>query len=144
MMNPYKGYTGTLELDQEEGVFHGRVVGITDVVTYEGKSPEKLVQAFHDSVDDYLAFCAETNKDPEKPWSGKFVVRISPELHMLAAEAASKADQSLNAWVKLAIESSLAAPAASMHMPQRYTQNTGKSKKTNAKSRRGRAKHKAT
>jgi predicted HicB family RNase H-like nuclease len=141
MMNAYKGYTGTLELDQEEAIFHGRVIGITDVVTYEGKSPEKLVQAFHDSVDDYLSFCAETNEEPEKPWSGKFVVRISPELHRLAAEAASKADQSLNAWVKLAMESSLAAPA-SMHMPQRYTPDLEKAKKP-AKSHRSRVKHKA-
>jgi len=106
-MIAYKGYTGTLEIDQEESVFYGRVVGITDVITYEGKSPAELVKAFHGSVDDYLAFCNERGEQPEQPFSGKFVVRISPELHGMAAEAASKADQSLNAWVKSAIESTL-------------------------------------
>ena len=67
-MMEYKGYTGRLTaVDEDEGIFHGVVTGIHDVVTFEGKSPEELVQAFHESVDDYLAFCAERSEEPEKP-----------------------------------------------------------------------------
>lgn len=103
----YKGYSGTIELDQEEGVFHGRVIGIADVVNYEGRTSDELTKAFHDSVDDYVAFCKERGEEPEKPFSGKFVVRISPELHCVIVEAARCSDQSLNAWVKSAIEAAL-------------------------------------
>jgi predicted HicB family RNase H-like nuclease len=106
-MMTYKGYSGTLEIDQEADVFHGVVTGIGDVITYEGKTPSDLAKAFRDSVDDYLAFCKERGEEPEKPYSGKFVVRISPELHRMAADAARASDQSLNAWVKAAIETAL-------------------------------------
>ncbi len=61
----YKGYSGTLDLD--EGVLHGRVAGLRDVITFEGTTAAGIEQAFRDSVDDYLAFCAEDGKQPEKP-----------------------------------------------------------------------------
>ena len=103
-MMEYKGYTGRITaLDESQGILHGEVADINDVVTFQGQTPEELVRAFRDSVDDYLAFCEERSEAPEKPYSGKFLVRIPPVLHRRAALAAKKAGESLNAWVASAI-----------------------------------------
>ena len=71
---------------------------------WQGKSVAELRKAFRDSVDDYLAFCAERGEEPDKPFSGQFVTRISPELHRRASLAASVAGKSLNAWVAEQLE----------------------------------------
>jgi predicted HicB family RNase H-like nuclease len=107
-MVEYKGYSGTFDVDLEDGVISGRVLGIRDVVTFEGETVAKTVQAFRDSVDDYLDFCAQTGTAPDKPFSGKFVVRIRPELHRALAITSEARGMSLNAYV----EESLAA-----HLP---------------------------
>ncbi|RWK58106.1 MAG: toxin-antitoxin system HicB family antitoxin, partial [Mesorhizobium sp.] len=62
-MKPYKGYLGTIEFDEADLVFHGRIMGIRDIFTYEAGSAEELLKAFHECVDDYLEFCAEQNKE---------------------------------------------------------------------------------
>ena len=80
-MMEYKGYIGKVEFDDDADIFHGEVINLRDVITFQGDSVEEIRQAFRESVDDYLAFCAERNEEPEKPFSGKFVVRIPPELH---------------------------------------------------------------
>ena len=108
-MMTYKGYTGRI-VSTEKGVFHGEVIGLTDVITFRGKTAPQVERAFQESVDDYLQFCEERGESPETPYSGKFVVRISPALHCSAANAADRANQSLNAWVKSAIESALVTP----------------------------------
>ena len=78
----HKGYIGTIgEMDEEHGIFHGQVLGTTDVITFQGRTVDEVKTAFRDSVDDYLKFCAERGKEPDKSFSGKFVVRITPELH---------------------------------------------------------------
>ena len=95
----YKSYIGRITgLDEEDGIIHGHVTGINDVITFEGKTSKELVQAFHDSVDDYLAFCKERSEAPEKPFSGKFLVRIVPAMHQQAALAARNAGQSLRLY----------------------------------------------
>ena len=83
MMNlkPYKGYRGKIGVDVDNGVLHGTVLGIQDVVTFEGKTVPELVQAFEDSVDEYLVFCTEVGREPEKPPSGRLLVRMPPKLH---------------------------------------------------------------
>jgi len=63
----YKNYTAKVKLDEQAGLFHGQVLGIRDVVTFQGESVTELVQAFHDSVDDYLEFCEERDEQPDKP-----------------------------------------------------------------------------
>lgn len=98
-MLEHQGYLGRVEFDDEADVFHGEVVGIRDVVTFEGKSVDELRQAFHDSVEDYLAFCEERGESPDKPCSGKFVLRLGPELHRQANMLAAASGKSLNAWV---------------------------------------------
>jgi len=95
----YKGYIGKVEFDDEAGIFHGEVINTRDVITFQGESVPELKKAFQESVDDYLAFCAERGEEPDKPFSGQFVTRISPELHRKVNLAASMAGKSLNAWV---------------------------------------------
>jgi predicted HicB family RNase H-like nuclease len=103
MTMKYKRYEAIVEFDAEDRVFHGRVAGLRDVVTFEGDSVEALERAFQESVDDYLALCKEQGQAPDKPFSGQFVVRIDPELHRKAAVAAERAGKSLNRWVADAI-----------------------------------------
>lgn len=103
-MMEYKGYIGKVDLDSEAGIFHGEVINIRDVVTFEGRSVEELQKAFIDSIKDYLAFCAARGEDPEKPFSGKFVIRLSPELHRKAFIKARLSDKSLNSWVSEVLE----------------------------------------
>ncbi|MNX74083.1 HicB family protein [compost metagenome] len=99
MMKPYKGYEAVIDFDDEDGLFYGEVLNIRDVVTFQGTTVEELRQAFRDSVDDYLEFCAAEGKDPDKPFSGQFLVRTSPDVHRQIATAAQRAGKSLNAWV---------------------------------------------
>jgi predicted HicB family RNase H-like nuclease len=77
----YKGYYAKIEYDDEDKVFHGRVLGINDVVNFEGDCVQDLNEAFKDSVIDYLEFCKERGQEPQKSFSGKFEVRLDPELH---------------------------------------------------------------
>jgi predicted HicB family RNase H-like nuclease len=106
-MMEYKGYIGRVEIDEEAGLLHGEVINIRDVVTFEGETVEELQHAFQDSVNDYLEFCAQRGEDPEKPFSGKFVVRLPVELHRKAYVRAKLADKSLNGWVKEVIETAV-------------------------------------
>jgi predicted HicB family RNase H-like nuclease len=96
----YRGYTGVVELDEEAGVLFGRVIGLRDVITFQGCSVDEVTRAFHDSVDDYLEFCAERGESPEKPYSGQFVLRLDPSLHRELAHAAEAQGTSLNALIE--------------------------------------------
>ena len=98
-MMEYKGYIGKVEIDEDAGVLYGEVINVRDVITFEGATVDEVQTAFRESVDDYLAFCAERNEPPEKPFSGKFVVRLPAELHRKAFIQAKLADKSLNGWV---------------------------------------------
>jgi len=106
-MMEYKGYIGKIEVDEEAGILHGEVVNIRDVVTFEGQTVEELQQAFRDSIEDYLEFCAQRGEDPEKPFSGKFVIRLPAELHRKAYIKAKLADKSLNSWVTEVLETAV-------------------------------------
>lgn len=99
----YKGYFGKVEFDDEADIFYGEVINLRDVVTFQGETVKELRKAFHDSVDDYLEFCAARGEEPEKPYSGKFVVRVDPELHKTISIQARKNGKSLNAWVHEAL-----------------------------------------
>jgi predicted HicB family RNase H-like nuclease len=106
-MMEYKGYFGKVEIDEEAGILHGEVINIRDVVTFEGQTVDELQQAFRDSVEDYLAFCAQRGEAPEKPFSGKFVIRLPTELHRRAYVKAKLADKSLNSWVTEVLETAV-------------------------------------
>jgi predicted HicB family RNase H-like nuclease len=115
----YKGYTGLVELEEGSDVLFGRVIGLRDVITFQGESVKEVTQAFHDSVDDYLAFCAERNEKPEKPYSGQFVLRIDPQLHRELASLAQVKATSLNALIESVLEKDVrtALPLAAKSAP---------------------------
>ena len=106
-MMEYKGYTARVEFDDEAAIFHGEVVNLRDVITFEGTTVEELRQAFKDSIDDYLDFCAGRDEEPERPFSGKFVVRIDPELHREVYLRAKMENKSMNSWISERIESAV-------------------------------------
>jgi predicted HicB family RNase H-like nuclease len=98
-MMQYKEYSANVLFDDENDLFHGEVLGIRDVVTFQGKSVKDLRRAFKESVDDYIEFCRQRGESPDKPVSGRFILRISPDLHRKLCKAASGSGQSLNAWI---------------------------------------------
>jgi predicted HicB family RNase H-like nuclease len=102
MMN-YKGYLGTVEYDDQAKIFHGDIINTRDVITFQGTTVKEIERAFRDSIDDYLAWCKEDGVEPEKPYSGRFNVRLSPELHRQIAVIARKKRVSLNSFVEKAI-----------------------------------------
>ncbi len=106
-MMKYKGYIGHVEYDDEAKIFHGEVVGLSDIITFQGKSVEELEQAFKDSVDDYLIWCKERGEKPEKTFSGTFNLRIPPELHAKLASQAKSVGISLNSYVTEKLRSSI-------------------------------------
>lgn len=107
----YKGYYGDVNYSSEDDVFHGKLIGISDLVTFEGNSVKELKKAFRDSVDDYLDFCKELGQEPDKTYKGSFNIRISPELHRQAARYAAVNNMSLNEFVKYAIDKMISKPA---------------------------------
>ncbi len=133
-MIEYKGYTGVFEFDPSIDAFHGRVLGLQDVVTFEGSSVEELRTEMEESVEDYLALCAEVGKDPERPYRGEFLVRTTPEVHRAVASAAEAEGVSLNSWVESTI-SAIADERQSAPTPR-----TGASRRTAAKRNKATAK----
>ena len=103
----YKGYTALVEFDAESGMLYGSVAGIRDNVYFEGRNADEIERFFRAAVDDYLDFCAEKGKAPEKPFKGSFNVRIGSDLHEKAALAAAAKKQSLNQFVAAAIAAAL-------------------------------------
>jgi predicted HicB family RNase H-like nuclease len=98
-MMKYKGYIGHVEYDDEAKIFHGEVVGLKDIITFQGSSVEELEEAFKDSVEDYLAWCKKRKERPEKTFSGTFNLRIPPDLHARLALQAKSMGVSLNSFI---------------------------------------------
>lgn len=107
----YKGYSARVTFDDDAMIFHGEVDGIADVVTFQADTAEGLVQSFHNSVDDYLDFCAEKGRPPAKPFSGNFMVRAGSELHRAVSLAASRRNMNANQWVLAALRRQVSAEA---------------------------------
>jgi len=103
----YKGYYAKVEFDDEANIFHGEVINLRDVITFEGATVDELKKAFQDSVDDYLEFCTKRGEDPDKPYSGRFVVRVEPELHKSIAIEAREKGASINSLVSEALTKAL-------------------------------------
>ena len=106
-MIEYKGYEGVLEYDPGMDAFHGTVVNTNDVVTFYGESPAELREEMKKSIEEYLAFCRERGRNPERPFSGKLMIRASPELHRRVALEAARQGKSMNAWVQEILEKAL-------------------------------------
>ena len=100
----HDGYVATVEIDEEAAVMHGRVVNARAVLTFEGETVAELRAAFADTIADYFEWCKERGVEPEKPYSGQFVVRLEPPLHRALVSAAKRAGMSLNKWVAATLE----------------------------------------
>ena len=116
-MMEYQGYIGKVEFDDEAAIFHGEVINTRDVITFQGKSVAELKKAFRDSVERLSCLSRRRRgEEPDKPFSGQFVTRISPDLHRRASLAATLAGKSLNAWVadqlQAAIDAGQLGPSA--------------------------------
>ena len=99
----YKSYTARVDYDNRNDVFVGRVLGIRSILSFEGSSVEILKASFEEAINDYLQECDEKGQTPEKPASGKLLLRLAPELHGQAMVAAKAAGKSLNQWVAEAL-----------------------------------------
>ena len=108
-MMEYKGYLGTVDYDAEAKLFHGEVINTQDVITFQGTTVTETEKAFRESVEDYLEWCKEDGAEPEKPCSGRFNLRLPPELHKEAAMNARKLKMSMNSFVEKAIVDEIAA-----------------------------------
>jgi predicted HicB family RNase H-like nuclease len=100
----YKGYKARVEYDAEDELLTGRLAGINDVVGFHADTVDGLKTAFHEAVEDYLAACAKAGKSPEKPFSGRVMFRVDPEVHAQAALAAQLSGKSLNQWAEEALK----------------------------------------
>ena len=99
----YKGYSARPEYSAEDRIFYGKILGISDLVDFQSENAKDLEEEFHKAVDDYLEFCAEIGKQPQKEYSGLFNVRISPELHREVSVFAQAEGVTLNKAVEQAI-----------------------------------------
>lgn len=90
----YKGYTANVFYSDEDECFVGKVMGIRDSITFDGESVQEIQTAFREAVDFYL----ETNANPQKPFSGRFMLRLPPDVHARAAMRAAREGKSLNQW----------------------------------------------
>lgn len=100
----YKGYAGSVEYSDGDGIFFGKVQFIRALISYEGSNAEELRQDFHDGVDDYLSMCKEKNIAPEQPFKGSFNVRVGRDLHRQLALEASRRGLSLNSLIVATLE----------------------------------------
>ena len=92
----YKGYHAAISYDADDRIFIGEVIGTTDSLNFHGSTPDELEASFKNCVDNYLDFCAQMGKNPQKSYTGSFNVRVTPELHASAAEYAACNNMSLN------------------------------------------------
>ena len=100
----YKSYSARIEYSDEDGCFVGHIAGIRDVVGFHGQSVVELRTAFREAVEDYLETCKRAKLVPKRPYSGKLMLRITPQTHAAAASAAEVSGKSLNQWAAEVIE----------------------------------------
>ena len=105
----YKDFIGSVAFSAADNVFLGKIEGIDGFVNFEGKSVAELTNAFHDAVDDYLAYCAEEVIEPHKSYFGSLNVRLTPDIHSRAAYLAKQAGVSINSFIRTAVEKQIAA-----------------------------------
>ena len=96
----YKGYLGTVAYSEKDNVFFGKIEGIDGLVNFEGESVSELTEAFHEAVDDYLAFCEDEGIKPTKAYSGVIRLRIAPDIHRRLTILAKKEGLSINSFIR--------------------------------------------
>lgn len=108
----YKGYLGSVNFSEKDNVFFGKIEGINGLVNFEGESVKELTDAFHEAVDDYLAYCKDEGIEPDKSYTGVLNIRLNPATHRQIALLARKAGITLNAYIKEALEEKAEAATA--------------------------------
>lgn len=111
----YKGYLGSVAYSEKDNVFFGKIEGINGLVNFEGESVKELTDAFHEAVDDYLAYCKDEGIEPDKSYSGVLNVRLTPAIHRKIAILARQAGQTINAYIKKTLEEKVETAAAMWH-----------------------------
>lgn len=99
----YNGYTASMSFDADDKIIVGRVLDIDDIIAFHGESMAEFEAAFHAAVDGYVAACKQLGSAPEKPASGKMMLRIAPTVHAAALKAAARSGVSLNKWAERAL-----------------------------------------
>lgn len=94
----YKGYTARIEYDERDNILIGRILGIRSIISFHGETVSELRDDFENAIDDYLSECLEKGIPPEKPASGRLLLRVPPDIHGKALVAAQAAGKSLNQW----------------------------------------------
>ncbi|PIE71583.1 MAG: toxin-antitoxin system HicB family antitoxin [Deltaproteobacteria bacterium] len=100
----YKGYTARIAFDPDDNIFFGRVVGLKDMIGFHGETVSEMIDDFHNAIHHYLAGCEARGERPQKPYSGKLTLRMSPDTHAELAAAAADTGKSLNKWVTDTLE----------------------------------------
>ena len=100
----YKDYIGSVEFSEEDGIFFGKVMVIRELICYEGEDVVSLLSSFHQAIDEYLAWCEESGRLPERAYKGSFNVRIGQDLHRKIAMYAVEKEISLNGLVETALQ----------------------------------------
>jgi predicted HicB family RNase H-like nuclease len=100
----HDGYIASIELDEQAGLFHGEVINTRDVLTFQGRTLDELRHALAETIAHYVEWCRERGKEPERPYSGNFTVRLSPELHRRVASA--RRGKSVNSFIAEALDRS--------------------------------------
>ncbi len=108
----YKGYIGSVNYSDKDQVFFGKIEGINGLVNFEGESVKELTEAFHEAVDDYLAYCQDEGIEPDKSYTGVLNVRLTPAIHRQIAMLALQAGLSINAYIKEALEEKVESAVA--------------------------------
>ena len=111
-MMTYKGYSANMVFDAQDKVIVGRVVDIDDIISFHGESVSEFEANFHAAIDEYLAASEELGSAPEKPASGKVMLRIAPAVHAAALKAAARSGTSLNKWAEAALGRAARKPPA--------------------------------
>lgn len=114
-MMEYKGYVASVEYDDEAEILHGEIVNTRAVITFQATSTSDLRREMEASIDDYLDWCAERGKEPEKPYSGDLLVRTTAELHRAVVAAAAREHQSVDSWITNALERAVGLTAGASH-----------------------------
>ena len=109
----YKDFVATLEFSDADNVFYGKILGINDLILFEGSSIDELNKAFEEAVEDYIELCEEVGKDPYKSFKGSFNVRIPTDLHKKVFFRAQKKGVSLNQYIKKVLEKDVEQSAES-------------------------------
>jgi predicted HicB family RNase H-like nuclease len=106
----HDGYTARIEFDERDNIFVGRILGLRSIISFHGETVAQLRREFAVAVKDYLSDCKEQGVDPEKPASGKLLLRLPPEIHTRALIAAHANGKSLNQWATEALQDALQEP----------------------------------